>query len=202
MAHGSDRVTGATIRSHDGSLSEVGCDYVATGYGLVPNVELPRLFGCAVTPAGVVVDDDQATTVAGIFAAGECAGIGGEAKSSMEGHVAGRAAVGKGVYGSTRFWRNRERRWGATLARAFALRPEVLSLARPDTIICRCEDVRLRDLDSASGARQAKLYARAGMGACQGRVCGAALQAMFGWPMDSTRAPLHPVALSSLLGVD
>jgi NADPH-dependent 2,4-dienoyl-CoA reductase/sulfur reductase-like enzyme len=201
-AHGNDRVTGVTIQSQDGSLSQIDCDYLATGYGLIPNVELPRLLGCGVTTAGVVVDDAQATTVAGVFAAGECTGIGGEAKSGMEGLVAGMAAVGKQAARSMRGQRNRERRWGATLARTFALRPEVLSLAMPDTIVCRCEDVRLRDLSSASTARQAKLYARAGMGACQGRVCGSALEAMFGWPMDSTRAPLHPVALSSLLGVD
>jgi D-hydroxyproline dehydrogenase subunit alpha len=200
-ARGRARVESVTIRSAAGT-SEVDCDYVACGYGLVPNLELPRLLGCGVTQAGVIVDANQSTTVKGVFAAGECTGIGGESKSSAEGLVAGMAAVGKEAYHQIHRWRDDERRWGQTLRATFALRSEVRSLASDETIVCRCEDVRLRDLLSASTARQAKLYARAGMGACQGRVCGSALEAMFGWPMDSTRAPLHPVALSSLLGVD
>jgi len=47
--------------------------------------------------------------------------------------------------------------------------------------------------------RQAKLYTRAGMGPCQGRVCGAALEFLHGWPADSVRIPVEPALLSSIL---
>ena len=42
-------------------------------------------------------------------------------------------------------------------------------------------------------AREAKLHTRAGMGACQGRVCGAALQALKGWAPGVVRPPLFPL---------
>jgi NADPH-dependent 2,4-dienoyl-CoA reductase/sulfur reductase-like enzyme len=198
-AHGHEKVSEISIQS-ESSVARIECDYLACAYGLVPNVELARLLGCAVGPRGIVVDQDQATSVSGIFAAGECTGIGGVDKARAEGLIAGRSAVGEETVVYVHNWRSAEREWGDVLDRTFQLRPEVLRLARPDTIICRCEDVRLRDIDSASSSRQAKLYARVGMGACQGRVCGAALHKMFDWPSDTVRVPLQPVALSSLLG--
>jgi NAD(P)H-nitrite reductase large subunit len=50
-----------------------------------------------------------------------------------------------------------------------------------DLIICRCEEVTLRELQEAiaKGAvtsRQLKLETRAGMGACQGRTCRALVE--------------------------
>ena len=82
---------------------------------------------------------------------------------------------------------------------AFALRPELRSLADDSTIVCRCEDVRLGQLDSSWTTRQAKLYTRAGMGACQGRICGAALECVRSWPPDTVRPPLRPARVATLL---
>jgi hypothetical protein len=87
----------------------------------------------------------------------------------------------------------------AAMNRAFALRDELRRLATPETIVCRCEDVRLRDLRPAWDTREAKLYTRVGMGACQGRVCGAALQFLRGWPADTTRPPVAPALVSTIL---
>ena len=47
--------------------------------------------------------------------------------------------------------------------------------------------------------RQAKLYTRAGMGPCQGRVCGPALEVLFDWLRDAVRAPIAPVSVHTLL---
>jgi len=197
--HGHNRVEGVTLT--DGvSSTRVECDILGTGYGLVPNTELARRLGCGVGPLGVVVDSLQRTTVPGIYAVGECTGVAGIGKALVEGIVAGETAVGVSVAAGLALRRRRAVAWGEILDRTFAVRPEILALAQPDTIVCRCEDVRLRDIDSARSAREAKLHARAGMGACQGRVCGAALHQMFGWPYDSVRTPLQPAALSSLLG--
>jgi thioredoxin reductase len=198
-------VSAATGRDHleritisDGTTdSAVDCDMLAVGYGLIPNTEVARRIGCAIGPRGIAVDIVQRTTVGGVLAAGECTGVSGVDQAVLNGAVAGVAAS---KTRETLFVRGRDSQWGQILDRTFALRPEVVTLAEPDTIVCRCEDVRLRDLDSLGSARQAKLYSRAGMGPCQGRVCGAALQAMFGWPADSVRPPLSPAAVSSLLG--
>jgi hypothetical protein len=83
------------------------------------------------------------------------------------------------------------------LERAFRLDPP--AVPPPDTIICRCEDIAIGALDRSWSLRQAKLYTRVGMGPCQGRVCGAALHALFGWSPDSVRSPIVPTPVASLI---
>jgi NADPH-dependent 2,4-dienoyl-CoA reductase/sulfur reductase-like enzyme len=197
-ADGNSRVRSVAVGGDHSS--RIDCDLLATGYGLVPNTELAKRLGCDVQGGAIVVDAQQRTSIEGVFAAGECTGVGGVSSASTEGTIAGGVAVGRASIGIVNLLRSRARRWGQILDHTFAPRPEVLALARPDTIVCRCEDVRLGDLDPSWSPRQAKLYARAGMGACQGRVCGAALQRMFGWTADSVRPPLQPTPVSSLLG--
>jgi NADPH-dependent 2,4-dienoyl-CoA reductase/sulfur reductase-like enzyme len=199
-ANGRGRLSSVRIRSRDDDAT-VDCDYLGCAYGLVPNLEVARLLGCEIGSNGIVVDDSQRTSVGGVYAAGECTGVGGVNKSMAEGLLAGRAAVGPVSPGRIQRWRDKERRWGNVLNRTFAIRREVLEVATPETIVCRCEDIRMGAIDPNWSVRQAKLYSRAGMGACQGRVCGTALRQLYGWEMDSTRVPLHPAALSSLLGV-
>jgi len=197
-AVGTNSVERVVVSDGESRVS-VDCDILCTGFGLVPNTELARRLGCAVGPRGVEVDGRQRTTIPGIFAAGEATGIAGVDSAMKEGTMAGIIATTDSS-GHAVSHRPRSSSWERILERTFTLRPEVVALARPDTIVCRCEDVRLGDIDPAWSARQAKLYARAGMGACQGRVCGAALQRIFGWSTDSVRPPLQPTTVSSLLG--
>jgi hypothetical protein len=168
-------------------------------FGLVGNTELARLLGCQTRGGTVIVDDEQATSISGVFCAGEPTGIGGVDLSLVEGTIAGAVAMGGDVHPTLRRRRQRMRSYGARLDAAFALRPDVSSLATPDTIVCRCEDVRMADLDGTWTSRQAKLYTRAGMGACQGRICGAALECVMGWRPDSVRPPIQPARLSTML---
>ncbi len=175
------------------------CDVLCTGFGLVPNSELARLLGCAVDGRRVVVDDSQATTVAGVYCAGEPTGIGGVERSLVEGEIAGLSAMGASISGQARSRRVRLHRYADGLARTFELRDELRRLATGDTVVCRCEDVRMRDLDPAWTSRQAKLYTRAGMGACQGRICGAALDWVMRWTPDSVRPPIEPARVATLL---
>jgi len=46
--------------------------------------------------------------------------------------------------------------------------------------------------------REAKLHTRCGMGACQGRVCGAATEFLFGWEMTGMRPPLFPASVATV----
>ena len=197
-AGGSDRVTHVVVT--DGRKEwRVDCDVLCTGYGLVPNVELARLLGCAVVNGTIRVDDRQATTVRNVFAAGEVTGIGGVALSLVEGEIAGAAAAGAPRIDSALVRRRATlREMAVRMDRTFALRAELRQIARNDTIVCRCEDVRLASLSQLSDARQAKLYTRAGMGACQGRVCGPAVEFLYGWEPGTVRSPLEPVRLSTL----
>jgi hypothetical protein len=82
---------------------------------------------------------------------------------------------------------------------AFTLRPELRGLSTPDVIVCRCEDVAARDTDPSWSMRKTKLYTRAGMGACQGRICGAALEFLHGGEADSVRLPVQAVQLTTLV---
>lgn len=179
----------------------VPCDVLCTGYGLVPGTELARLLGCRVERGAVAVDEWQGTSIADIFCAGETAGIGGVDVALAEGVIAGLSAAGRHalVSASTRRARDRARRATARLDRAFALRPELLQLAEPDTIVCRCEDVRSSAVDPRWSPRQARLYARVGMGPCQGRICGTALETLYGWMPDPPRPPLEPMLISTLI---
>jgi hypothetical protein len=171
----------------------------------VPNLELPRLLGCEATASGLVLGADQQTSVRGVFAAGELGGIAGLEHALASGLAAGRAAAGRAVPAALSARCAREARFAARLAAAFALRPELLALATAETVVCRCEDVPLGRIDavlegagSAGRTRLLKLHARAGMGACQGRVCGAALARLRGLEPGQVRPPLSPVTLSTL----
>jgi len=180
---------------------QLDCDQLAVGYGLVPNTELAELLGCDLqrqSHAGVAVDALQGTSVPGIWAAGEVCGIAGLAAARAEGAIAGHAAVG--AQPPTALLREREhaRHFGALLAHSFALGPQVIHLAKPDTLVCRCEDVPLGDLYDFDDERSARLSTRCGMGACQGRICGAALEAL-GFPARiGRRPPLFPSRLATL----
>ena len=170
------------------------CDYAACAFGLVPNLELPMLLGC-----GAEVDALQQTRTPGIYAAGEVTGIGGLDLSRVEGEIAGYAAAGHPDGARPLFARRaRHRRFAAALERAFALREELKSLAAPDTFVCRCEDVALARLRPYASWREAKLQTRCGMGPCQGRVCGPAVEFLLGWKTESVRPPAFPARIGTL----
>jgi D-hydroxyproline dehydrogenase subunit alpha len=84
------------------------------------------------------------------------------------------------------------------MRKTFTLRPELRTLASDDTMVCRCEDVPFSALHGCTSWREAKLHTRCGMGPCQGRICGAATEFLFGWGADSVRPPVFPALLSSL----
>ena len=76
----------------------------------------------------------------------------------------------------------------------------VKNLLRPDTVVCRCEDVRVVELARCSSWIDAKLHTRCGMGPCQGRICGAAATKLWAWEAPPVRQLLSPVRIGSLLG--
>ncbi len=82
--------------------------------------------------------------------------------------------------------------------KTFALRDELKNLPDTETIVCRCEDVKFKDLKNCNGFREAKLQTRCGMGSCQGRICGTATEYLFDWKNDSVRPPIFPVKLENL----
>lgn len=198
-ATGDDRVREVVVTdAHDRQRVEP-CDLLCVGYGLVPVTELARRFGCTVENGRVVVDAQQRTSVADVWCAGEPTGIGGIDASLVEGEIAGRAASGSVLSGRLHASRDSHHRFAARIDRAFALRDELRAIVEADTIVCRCEDVPYGRIAAEWSTRETKLRTRAGMGPCQGRICGAALEFLLGYDTDAIRPPVGPARISTLI---
>ncbi|EMF02097.1 FAD-dependent oxidoreductase [Streptomyces mobaraensis NBRC 13819 = DSM 40847] len=236
--HGTDRVEAVTVTRLDrdwrpvpGTGRRIACDALAVGHGLEPRVELATGLGCATrrTPDGghaLAVDGLQRTTVPGLWAAGEAAGVGGWQLAWLEGEVAG-VAVALRLSGRTgavpgehlralRRRRDRLRSFADAMAAAHAPGEGWTDWLTDDTDVCRCEEVtagRVRAAVAELGAHDArtvKLLTRAGMGWCQGRVCGTAVTCLAAAARDggtarrtaSAPAPARrPLAVPVPLGV-
>lgn len=197
-AEGREHVESITI-TLAGKERTLACDWLACAWHLVPNLELPRLLGCKIESGYVAVDALQQSSIPNVFCIGELTGIGGLEKALIEGQIAGLAAAGReSAAQSLQRQRSRQQSFAQHLDRAFALRPELRSLPTPQTMICRCEDVPHGLLFSCTSWRQAKLHTRCGMGACQGRVCGATTEFLYGWQPADSRPPVFPARVSTL----
>ena len=197
-AQGKDKLEAVTLRRGAKTWTE-RCDYLACGFGLIPNTELAEMLTCRVEAGAAVVDEYQRATAPSIFAAGEVTGIGGLDLALVEGQIAGYTAAGRNTEAARLFpLRRRHRKFAIALEQAFALRPELRQLPAAGTLVCRCEDVSWERIRACSGWREAKLHTRCGMGPCQGRVCGGAVEFLTGWRSESIRPPLFPARVDSL----
>ena len=199
------------------SAQQIEVDALGVSWGFVPRLDLltphrPRMRRGVDGQMVVAVDGWQASSIPGLLVAGETCGVGGAGLALAEGRLAGlgvRAAQG-------------ERLDDAQVAR---LRREVASLRRfadlvqartvvlhgwlhdqpDDTVLCRCEETRLGaaraviaqhgDLDPGL----LKHHTRAGMGWCQGRICGPATRMLCGTPdRVEERLLATPVRLGDL----
>ncbi len=176
------------------------CDLLACGFGLVPNVELPLALGCQLDNGFVRVDGWQASSVAGIYCAGELTGIGGADAALVEGEIAGLAASGREDAARPHAWRGARR--GAGFATLWRRRSPCgrkwRAWRRRRRWSAGARTLGLTECKSFAGWREAKLQTRCGMGPCQGRVCGAAAKVLFGWGMESVRPPVLPGRVESL----
>ncbi len=205
-------------------------DAVCVGYGFQPNNEVLRCLGCrhghdARRGHLVTVRNEHCeTTVPGIYAIGDCCGLGGAPAALEEGVIAACAAVRSlGFDLADGHARAREQAVGAlrrhrifqaALWRVFDAPRYQTELATPETLICRCEGVRLRDLDAAVEDGNAtigmlKRRTRLGMGPCQGRYCApvaaAMLERLAGTRVDefslfAPRVPIKPVSVGDIAG--
>ncbi len=198
----------------------VEADVVCTGFGLVPSIEIGQKLGCATvwneTSGGWCLEAGPfgQTSVQNVFAAGEIAGIGGSEVAIADGEaVAGLIVANlRGAPAPLPLSSRRQSARSAAFAmlRAFHVRPGLFSLAQPDTIVCRCEDVTVQSARAAalvhgSTLRGIKMGCRAGMGPCQGRLCTPNVQALASsvgaakWDLPTVQVPLKPVATATIL---
>ncbi|MEU3103345.1 NAD(P)/FAD-dependent oxidoreductase [Streptomyces griseoflavus] len=216
---GGDRLTGVTVAALDehgsvrpGTERRLPCDTLAVGHGMLPHTDLAEGLGCRLDGHAVAVDAEQRTDVPGVWAAGESTGVGGAAHALAEGHIAGRsiAARLRGTAPDPGEWapagrvRARMRGAAAALDSAYAPPARWTDRVTDDTVICRCEEVTagaVREAVSlgAGDTRTVKLLSRAGMGWCQGRMCGPAVAGLTGCASaPSGRLLARPVPLGVL----
>ncbi|MFD9687444.1 FAD-dependent oxidoreductase [Kitasatospora sp. NPDC059088] len=217
-AHGTDRVAGVTVARLDadwrplpGTERRIACDALAVGHGLLPQIDLATELGADTLagPDGAValrVDARLRTSVPGLWSAGETNGVGGADLALAEGELAAYAVAGVLPGRALLGRRARLREFAALMAAAHRPGPGWTGWLRPDTDVCRCEEVpvaRIAEAVEELGAgdpRTVKLLTRAGMGWCQGRMCGPAVACLSGAaePGADRRPMACPVPLSQL----
>ncbi|MFG1646676.1 FAD-dependent oxidoreductase [Amycolatopsis sp. NPDC049252] len=179
-------------------------DAVCVGHGFVPQLELAVAAGCDLDGGFVRVDRDQRTTVRGVFAAGEVTGIGGAVAAAAEGAVAGRVAAGGAADRKLRVARDHTGEFARRLAAAHPIGAAWVGWLRPGTIVCRCEETTVAELREAAGdpvqagPHALKLRTRAGLGPCQGRMCGPAVAELCGGTASHHRPIAQPIRLGEL----
>lgn len=221
---GQDTVAGIRWRDARGREHQVECDAVGMGWGLKPEAQLADL-------AGIPFDFDPQqhgwaprrdaagrTPIPDLYLAGDGSGIGGAEVAELGGQRAALALLqdaGHAVDTTVLDAKLRNlARFRAALESAFPF-PAHLAAGMPDdAIFCRCENLTAGALRAttdgpALGApelNRAKAISRAGMGRCQGRVCGAAaaeiLAAKLGCSVAEVgrlrgQAPVKPIPLGA-----
>lgn len=211
------------------TTESVEVDSVCMGYGFLPSNELSRALGCRHR-----YDDERAqllverradcqTSVDGVYAIGDCCGLGGAAAAMQEGVIAAISIANDlGLNISDRASRElrrarkrlgRQRGFQSALWSLYAAPYFSCELATVDTPLCRCENVTLQQFDDALslGYRSLpdiKRFTRLGMGACQGRYCAplaaSRLAERTGLRPDeysffAPRAPLKPVSIGEII---
>ncbi len=217
----------AEIGRIDGSGTELfTTDIVAMGYGFQPSAELLRAFGARQEsdPRNGLIRTARSatceTSVAGVYAVGDCAGPGGAPAARTEGVIAAHAIVGglgkpepAADAEAARRELARHRRFQQALWQVYAAPWPGLSLAAAETLVCRCENVSRGALDAAlaegGGIGDVKRRTRCGMGRCQGRYCGPALakhmaetrgEALTEDSFFAPRFPVKPIRIADIVG--
>jgi NADPH-dependent 2,4-dienoyl-CoA reductase/sulfur reductase-like enzyme len=222
-AQGTDSLEAVVVARPDGGARRrVECDTLAIGYGLAPQIDLALTLGAeheqlSDGTIGLRVDTAQRTSVPGLYAAGETVGVGGVQTALAEGEIAGiavaralarrdsAAASPRTAYpatgpapAATLRRRARTRALADLLCAQHPIPAAWRAHLTPDTLVCRCEEVPVSAIAEAvdlgaADSRTVKLLTRAGMGWCQGRVCGHAVACL------ARLDPAEPPAAADLL---
>lgn len=165
---------------------EVHCDALVVTDGFEPTTDLLRQMGARMqwdrsqrfwTPTRSTALE---TSLPGVYAIGDCTGIGGHLVAEAEGRLIAEHLLERDERPARRRLAALSRFRSATDAVYVPRTLSERSIA-PEAIVCRCEGVRRQTIDEAAdlGAeafRSVKLMTRAGMGICQGRTCTCTIQ--------------------------
>jgi NADPH-dependent 2,4-dienoyl-CoA reductase/sulfur reductase-like enzyme len=203
-------------------------DLILLHQGVVPNIQLSRAIGCEHVWNDrqlcwmPVTDTWGQTSIEGIFIAGDGGGIDGAKAAEQAGKLSALQVCHElnKIDATTRNHAATPIR--SALLYEWRVRPFLDVMYRPenpfripyqdDVLACRCEEVSIGDIRQAvaqgcPGPNQLKSFTRAGMGPCQGRMCGLTVcetiaKARGVSPADigyyRLRPPIKPVSLGSI----
>ena len=226
-AEGAGQVERAVFGPVQGTTTEtVAVDTICLGHGFTPSVQLARQAGChhRYDPQQRVYlpvrDAELQTTLPGILVAGDGAGIGGKDVALWEGRLAALGAarhLGRTVspdrVSAVQHELSHQRRLAAALLVMFPPSAHLGSLLTDDTVLCRCEEITVGEIrqavrEGASTLNAVRMVTRAGMGRCQGRMCGGPVLELLARELNQAadalgqvtpRAPVVPIPLEGLL---
>ena len=190
-AEGADTLERINFVSGKGQRDTAEARYLFVHEGVIPGVHATMSLGCAHSWSELQhsyapkVDPWGETSVPMIFAAGDIAGIAGADAAVLRGLLSALGCARKLVPDRAAHLEREAFALRKRLARATAARPFLDRLYRPrnlaflpkdDVIACRCEEVTVAQVRSLCRAgkgdpNRIKAFSRAGMGACQGRLC-------------------------------
>lgn len=212
-----------------GRVEVLEIDTLAIGYGFVPRIELAQLAGCDLHHrddlGGWIPrrNEEGESSKPGVWVAGDGGGVSGAVVAELEGTLAGLAVARRlGFLDESLFDRRKRallrelnglRRFRAGLDAVYRIRPGLAALAAPDTLVCRCEELRAAEADQALAFggcdfRTLKVMSRLGMGPCQGRMCWPAMARRIARKTGrslatigpaSFRPPLRPIDVGDLV---
>ncbi|WP_329239736.1 FAD-dependent oxidoreductase [Actinoallomurus sp. NBC_01490] len=229
---GDGRVTGARLRrlrrdwSFAGTPEEhVACDAVLLSHGFSSAADLAAQGGADIEWDAQrqtwrpVRDVGFRTSVPWIRAVGDCAGVGGAQRAELEGRLAGMLLAaeltgrpaGSGRIRSLRRRLDRLETFRRGMDRLFRPGLGAASWPEPETQVCRCQESTRAEVDRAmdngvADLHALKLWTRAGMGPCQGRICAPVLSTLLAargheparLPPPSIRYPVRPLPIAAL----
>ncbi len=249
-AHGVQVLTGTTILKAEtdatgvtaaivtgvgqGATTRLPCDTICLAIGAIPAIELAGALNCRLAFRGdlgghvPVTASGGATSIPGIFAIGDCAGLNAEVTPGIVAQAAAAflagttppdvapAAAGADTTPYRQAWMRAVLATGAphTLACICeeVTRAELLGIRPPRYLNCTSNKLAARDAatlreDGPLNPDQIKRLTRAGMGPCQGRRCREQIALMLAEtsgaplasvPLASYRAPVRPLPLHLL----
>lgn len=230
-AHGVERLEYVQFRDADGNSRRIDCRLLLLHDGVIPNTQLSRVAGCehiwdarqrAWRPRANV---HGATSADSLAVAGDGAGIGGAEAAATRGRLAALDTARRLGRLDEADWQRRVRIELSRLRHELALRPFLDTWFRPadwlavppddDTMVCRCEEVTAGELRrvaalGCTGPNQAKSFTRAGMGPCQGRMCGTVVSEILAEALGQSvaetghyriRPPIKPLSIGEAAGL-
>ena len=191
-------------------VENISCNTLLVHQGVVPNVQLTRslqldhqwddLQQCWKPSLDSWGESNQAN----IFVAGDSGGIAGARAAEYMGEItAQRIAQQLGKLNQESLLKQTAKT-GRLLYQQQAIRPFLDTMYQPadeflkpvdETLVCRCEEVTAGQIRSmaaqgCTGPNQTKAFSRAGMGPCQGRLCGLTVAQIIA---DERKVPVNEV---------